>query len=158
MIRELLVERTSDNPDRPALGMLGPSHDACPADCCSYRPQRAPSRHLFQWVDCLINAHIPPSSLISRTAFRPPIIGRLNIPLCWLRNDCANHLCVPRDAVLGAKLAIELVEVLHITVAIPNLSAPWRSWRTWRFKKNDFAILLLHSRAPFLSLAHHVEW
>jgi len=40
MIRELLVERMSDKPDRPALGMLGPSHDICPADCCSYRPRK----------------------------------------------------------------------------------------------------------------------
>ncbi len=40
MIRELLVERMSDNPNRLALGKLGPSHDVCPADCCTYRPQR----------------------------------------------------------------------------------------------------------------------
>jgi ferrochelatase len=40
MIRELLTERMSDNPNRPALGNLGPSHDICPVDRCSYSPQR----------------------------------------------------------------------------------------------------------------------
>ena len=39
MIRELIVERLSDNPQRQALGPLGPSHDVCPADCCLY-PRR----------------------------------------------------------------------------------------------------------------------
>jgi ferrochelatase len=39
MIRELIVERmAADDRNlevvRPALGVLGPSHDACPADCC----------------------------------------------------------------------------------------------------------------------------
>ena len=39
MIRELIVERMaldggSGGVDRPALGVLGPSHDVCPADCC----------------------------------------------------------------------------------------------------------------------------
>ncbi len=34
MIRELIVERTTASPDRPAVGKLGPSHDVCPADCC----------------------------------------------------------------------------------------------------------------------------
>ncbi|MEX2114084.1 MAG: ferrochelatase [Pirellulales bacterium] len=33
MIRELIAERVSDAPRR-SLGVLGPSHDACPADCC----------------------------------------------------------------------------------------------------------------------------
>ena len=34
MIRELIIERMSDNPVRPALGDLGPSHDVCAVDCC----------------------------------------------------------------------------------------------------------------------------
>lgn len=40
MIRELIEERITDNPARPALGMLGPSHDVCPDDCCLYQPTR----------------------------------------------------------------------------------------------------------------------
>jgi ferrochelatase len=44
MIRELIVERMSLDRgsvqvERPALGVLGPSHDVCPADCCP-APQR----------------------------------------------------------------------------------------------------------------------
>jgi protoporphyrin/coproporphyrin ferrochelatase len=39
MIRELIVERMSEQPVRIALGALGPSHDVCPADCCP-APQR----------------------------------------------------------------------------------------------------------------------
>ena len=39
MVRELIVERMTANPDRAALGIRGPSHDYCPADCClSARP------------------------------------------------------------------------------------------------------------------------
>ncbi|MHB8629960.1 MAG: ferrochelatase [Aggregatilineales bacterium] len=34
MIRELIIERMSDNPVRAALGDLGPSHDVCAVDCC----------------------------------------------------------------------------------------------------------------------------
>ncbi len=34
MIRELLVERLSENPVRLALGDMGAADDACPADCC----------------------------------------------------------------------------------------------------------------------------
>ena len=34
MIRELLEERLSGRPDRPAVGELGPSHDVCPVNCC----------------------------------------------------------------------------------------------------------------------------
>lgn len=37
MIRELILERTSAETtavERTALGILGPSHDICPADCC----------------------------------------------------------------------------------------------------------------------------
>ena len=40
MIRELILERVADAPKR-ALGVLGPSHDVCPADCCLYAPTRA---------------------------------------------------------------------------------------------------------------------
>ncbi len=34
MIRELVEERMLVAQHRPALGVLGPSHDVCPADCC----------------------------------------------------------------------------------------------------------------------------
>ena len=34
MIADLIVERTTDNPSRPALGVRGPSHDVCPENCC----------------------------------------------------------------------------------------------------------------------------
>ena len=40
MIRELVIERISDNPHRLALGDSGPSHDECPVDCCPYEPRR----------------------------------------------------------------------------------------------------------------------
>ncbi len=40
MIRELIVERMSDTPQRLALGTLGPNHDICPEDCCLYTPSR----------------------------------------------------------------------------------------------------------------------
>ena len=33
-LRELIVERMSDSPNRKALGTMGPSHDVCPEDCC----------------------------------------------------------------------------------------------------------------------------
>ncbi len=42
MIRELILERTADAPQR-WLGDLGPSHDVCPVDCCpsgARRPMR----------------------------------------------------------------------------------------------------------------------
>jgi ferrochelatase len=39
MIRELIVERMTDSPQRLALGPLGPSHDVCPEDCCRYEYQ-----------------------------------------------------------------------------------------------------------------------
>ena len=39
MVRDLIVERMTADPARPALGSRGPSHDFCPADCClSGRP------------------------------------------------------------------------------------------------------------------------
>ena len=34
MIRELILERMTNSPDRRYLGNLGPHHDVCPADCC----------------------------------------------------------------------------------------------------------------------------
>jgi len=34
MVRDLIVERMSAAPERPALGSLGPSYDYCPTDCC----------------------------------------------------------------------------------------------------------------------------
>ena len=40
MVRELVVERMTDNPQRLALGDLGPSHDVCLADCCRYELRR----------------------------------------------------------------------------------------------------------------------
>lgn len=43
MIRELVEERIRGEGERPALGILGPSHDVCPVDCCP-APQRPTSR------------------------------------------------------------------------------------------------------------------
>ena len=34
MIRELIVERIEESAVRPALGVLGASHDVCPVNCC----------------------------------------------------------------------------------------------------------------------------
>lgn len=34
MIRELIVERMTENPERLALGNRGPNHDVCPVNCC----------------------------------------------------------------------------------------------------------------------------
>lgn len=34
MIRELIEERLTENPERRALGTLGASHDICPLNCC----------------------------------------------------------------------------------------------------------------------------
>lgn len=42
MIRELIEERIAGDADRPALGKLGPSHDVCPVDCCTYNPRGNP--------------------------------------------------------------------------------------------------------------------
>ncbi len=36
MVRELIEERMSPNPQRLAVGSLGPNHDVCPDDCCLY--------------------------------------------------------------------------------------------------------------------------
>ncbi|QDT03903.1 Ferrochelatase [Rubripirellula lacrimiformis] len=43
MIRELVEERLGRVEGRPALGDLGPWHDVCPADCCTYTPARRPA-------------------------------------------------------------------------------------------------------------------
>ena len=40
MIRELITERMSENPERLVLGDLPPNHDVCPEDCCLYTPRR----------------------------------------------------------------------------------------------------------------------
>ena len=40
MIRELVLERLEAGRPRRALGALGPSHDACPTDCCLPPPRR----------------------------------------------------------------------------------------------------------------------
>lgn len=37
MIRELIVERMTANPERRTLGTRGPNHDVCPVDCCLLR-------------------------------------------------------------------------------------------------------------------------
>jgi ferrochelatase len=44
MIRELIVERTTEDPVRLALGNQPPSHDVCPEDCCLYTPTRPAAR------------------------------------------------------------------------------------------------------------------
>lgn len=41
MIRDLIVERMTENPARPALGRLGPWHDVCPPTCCLARAPAA---------------------------------------------------------------------------------------------------------------------
>jgi ferrochelatase len=44
MVRDLIVERMTANPDRLALGDRGPNHDFCPAHCCllgAGRPARS---------------------------------------------------------------------------------------------------------------------
>ena len=43
MVRQLILERMTENPERPAVGTHGPLPDFCPADCCpSDRPGPAP--------------------------------------------------------------------------------------------------------------------
>lgn len=37
MIRELIVERMTENPERPVLGYRLANHDLCPANCCLIR-------------------------------------------------------------------------------------------------------------------------
>ena len=38
MLADLIAERTTECPRRPALGSLGPGHDICPVDCCLEGP------------------------------------------------------------------------------------------------------------------------
>ena len=40
MIRELILERVAQKEKRRALGKLGPSHDECTPNCCTYEPQK----------------------------------------------------------------------------------------------------------------------
>jgi ferrochelatase len=40
MVRELVLERRGDLSTKAALGVLGPSHDVCPVDCCAPPPRR----------------------------------------------------------------------------------------------------------------------
>jgi ferrochelatase len=44
MIRELILERLTDDPVRLYLGSRGPSPDVCPADCCPPGARPAPPR------------------------------------------------------------------------------------------------------------------
>lgn len=44
MIRELILERMQDSPERPAIGYFGPSHDICPDNCCCNVPGRPAGR------------------------------------------------------------------------------------------------------------------
>jgi ferrochelatase len=37
MIRELILERMSENPERRAVGSMRASHDVCPEGCCPLR-------------------------------------------------------------------------------------------------------------------------
>ncbi|TWU47329.1 Ferrochelatase [Rubripirellula tenax] len=43
MIRMLVEERLGRTDDKQAIGPLGPWHDVCPADCCTYTPARRPT-------------------------------------------------------------------------------------------------------------------
>jgi len=42
MIRELIVERLVDKPERPVLGEMPASHDVCAKDCCLSSPKDSP--------------------------------------------------------------------------------------------------------------------
>jgi protoporphyrin/coproporphyrin ferrochelatase len=44
MIRDLIVERMTANPDRPFLGARGPNHDVCPLNCCLLGASRPAAR------------------------------------------------------------------------------------------------------------------
>ncbi len=39
MMRELIVERITQSPERRAVGEFGPNHDVCPVDCCLPPPR-----------------------------------------------------------------------------------------------------------------------
>jgi ferrochelatase len=41
MIRDLIVERMTERPERRALGRRGPSHDICPLTCCLRGDERS---------------------------------------------------------------------------------------------------------------------
>ncbi|HEX2474933.1 MAG TPA: ferrochelatase [Lacipirellulaceae bacterium] len=41
LVRELIKERMSEKSQRLAVGLLGPSHDVCPEDCCLYETRRS---------------------------------------------------------------------------------------------------------------------
>jgi len=43
MIRELILERMTDHPQRRALGSRGPNHDICPLTCCLRGEGRPPT-------------------------------------------------------------------------------------------------------------------
>ena len=44
MIRQLVEERLGKTTEKQSLGELGPWHDVCPANCCTYTPRRPPAR------------------------------------------------------------------------------------------------------------------
>jgi len=44
MIRELILERMTANPERRALGRRGPTHDICPLNCCLSGAERRPDK------------------------------------------------------------------------------------------------------------------
>ncbi|MGH2734081.1 MAG: ferrochelatase [Actinomycetota bacterium] len=46
MIRDLIVERTRERPERPALGSRPAGHDICAADCCPAREPRPAAAQL----------------------------------------------------------------------------------------------------------------
>lgn len=48
MIRELIEERLTANPERRFLGALGPNHDVCPVNCCLIGERSAPASVLAQ--------------------------------------------------------------------------------------------------------------
>ena len=53
MIRDLIVERMTANPERPAMGKFDANHDVCPIDCCL--PGARPSRPTAAPVDAAKN-------------------------------------------------------------------------------------------------------
>jgi len=44
MVRDLIVERMTENPERPALGKRPANHDICPVDCCLPGGRPAPKQ------------------------------------------------------------------------------------------------------------------
>lgn len=44
MVRELVEERLGKRETKSSVGDLGPWHDVCPKDCCTYTPRRPPAR------------------------------------------------------------------------------------------------------------------